>query len=49
MVRIETEEEACKRRFPGSPTIRIDGRNLFQTEELADEALGCRVYVTIGC
>lgn len=48
MVRVETDEEARRLRFPGSPTIRVDGTDLFPTGELMDGALGCRVYATPG-
>ncbi len=46
MVRVDTDGEARRLRFPGSPTIRIDGRDVFPTGELADGSLGCRVYAT---
>ena len=46
LVRVETEEEAHRLRFPGSPTIRVDGRDLFPTGEERDGALGCRIYKT---
>lgn len=46
MVAVETEEEARRQRFPGSPTIRVDGRDLFPTEEREEWRLGCRVYPT---
>jgi hypothetical protein len=31
---------------PGSPTIRIDGRDLFPVANRAGYALGCRMYAT---
>jgi len=45
-VAINTDEQAQQLRFPGSPTIRIDGRDIFPTEDRADYRLGCRVYAT---
>ena len=46
MVAVNTDEEAQRLRFPGSPTIRVDGRDLFPTPERKDWRLGCRVYAT---
>lgn len=46
MVAINTDEEAMRLRFPGSPTIRVDGRDLFPTGEREDWRLGCRIYST---
>ncbi len=46
MVRVDTDEAARSLRFLGSPTIRIDGTDLFPTGELMDGALGCRMYAT---
>ncbi len=46
MVRVETDEEALRLAFPGSPTIRVDRRDLFPTGERVEGALGCRIYVT---
>ena len=46
MVRVETDEDAHRLRFPGSPTIRVDGRDLFPTGEERDGALSCRIYTT---
>jgi hypothetical protein len=48
-VAVETDEEAGRLRFPGSPTIRIDGDDLFPSSgaaEREDWRLGCRVYAT---
>ena len=30
---IVSEEDAARERFPGSPTIRVDGADLFPTDE----------------
>jgi hypothetical protein len=41
-------EEAKRLRFPGSPTIRLDGHDLFPVgaREREDWRLGCRLYAT---
>jgi hypothetical protein len=46
LVAVNTEEEARRLRFPGSPTIRVDGRDLFPVPERSVCALGCRTYAT---
>ena len=46
LVAVNTDEEAQRLRFPGSPTIRVDGRDLFPVDEREDWSLGCRVYAT---
>jgi hypothetical protein len=46
LVAVNTDEEACRLRFPGSPTLRVDGHDLFPTAEREDWRLGCRVYAT---
>ena len=46
LVVVHSDEEARQLRFPGSPTIRVDGRDLFPTPEREDWRLGCRVYAT---
>ena len=43
---VDSDEEAGRLRFPGSPTIRVDGEDLFPVAEREDWRLGCRVYVT---
>ena len=42
MREIATEEEAIAERFPGSPTIRVDGADLFPSDE--PPSLTCRIY-----
>lgn len=42
---IETNEEAAKYQFPGSPTIKVNGNDIFPTHQ-TNYALGCRVYET---
>jgi predicted DsbA family dithiol-disulfide isomerase len=46
LVAVNSDEEARRLRFPGSPTIREDGRDLFPTPEREDWRLVCRVYAT---
>ena len=45
LIRVETQEEAEQNKFVGSPTIRINGEDLFPTGQ-TQFALGCRVYQT---
>jgi hypothetical protein len=42
--RVETDEEARALRFPGSPTIRIDGRDVDPAGAASRPALTCRIY-----
>jgi hypothetical protein len=44
MVEIESDDQARRERFPGSPTIRIDGEDAFPPEEQEPFSLTCRVY-----
>jgi hypothetical protein len=46
LVAVNTDDEARKLRFPGSPTIRVDGHDLFPVPEREDWRIGCRVYAT---
>ncbi len=46
LVAVNTDEEARGLKFPGSPTIRVDGEDLFPIAEREDWRLGCRVYAT---
>ena len=46
LVAVSSDEEARRLWFPGSPTLRMDGRDLFPTPEREDWRLGCRVYST---
>lgn len=46
LVPVNTDEEAERHRFPGSPTIRLDGQDLFSTPKRRDWRLGCRLYPT---
>ena len=46
LVALNTDEEAQRVRFPGSPTIRVEGEDLFPIPDRAEYALGCRMYAT---
>jgi hypothetical protein len=46
LVAVNTDEEAQRLRFPGSPTIRADGEDLFSVPKRAVYTLGCRMYTT---
>jgi hypothetical protein len=46
LVAVNTDEEARRLRFPGSPTIRVDGEDLFSVPDRAEYALSCRMYAT---
>ncbi len=41
---VRTNEEAATLRFPGSPTIRIDGRDVDPDGAGARPSLSCRIY-----
>lgn len=44
-VRVETEDEAARTRFLGSPSVRVDGVDVeFAARTRGDFALQCRVY-----
>ena len=45
-VEIEDDEQARRERFPGSPTIRIDGEDIVPPDEGEPYSLTCRVYRT---
>lgn len=45
-VSVESDEEAQNLRFPGSPTIRIDGEDAFPVPGRENWALACRTYNT---
>ena len=46
LVAVNTDEEARRLQFPGSPTIRVEGRDLFPVPKRSIWALGCRTYAT---
>jgi hypothetical protein len=41
---IDTDEQALKEKFPGSPTIRVNGVDAFPPGEGDPVGLTCRVY-----
>jgi hypothetical protein len=43
-IEIETDEQACAERFPGSPAIRIDGQDPLPAEPGDPFSLTCRIY-----
>ena len=42
--KIRTHEEAAANAFPGSPTIRVDGRDVDPVGAVAPPSLSCRIY-----
>jgi len=44
LVEVESDEQARSERFPGSPTIRIDGQDALPASEGDPFSLTCRVY-----
>ncbi len=46
LVAVSSDEEAERLRFPGSPTIRANGEDLFPVPDRAAWAMGCRTYLT---
>ncbi len=43
---MDTKEEAERLRFAGSPSIRLNGEEMFPVPERDAWALGCRTYQT---
>ena len=43
-VEVDTDEAAVREGFVGSPTIRVDGRDIQPPPELEPPGLSCRVY-----
>jgi hypothetical protein len=41
---VHTDKEATALRFPGSPTIRVDGRDIDPAGADSPPALTCRIY-----
>jgi hypothetical protein len=41
---VRTHDEAVAHAFPGSPTIRVDGRDVDPTGDQAPPSLSCRIY-----
>jgi hypothetical protein len=47
LVKVEDQEAATRERFLGSPTIRVDGRDVEPgADQRTDFVLSCRVYRT---
>ena len=46
LVAVNSQQEAKRLGFPGSPTLRVDGRDLFPVPDRSVRALGCRTYAT---
>ena len=46
LVAVESEAEAERQHFYGSPTIRVDGVDIVPPDPTARPALACRVYRT---
>lgn len=46
MMRVAEEEDAVKKQFVGSPTLRINGADLFPEQTSGVYAMQCRVYRT---
>jgi hypothetical protein len=44
LIRVETDAEACQYGFYGSPTIRINGKDIAPLPAQATPHLACRVY-----
>jgi len=44
MVEIDSDEQARRERFPGSPTIRLDGADALPADPGEPFSLTCRVY-----
>jgi hypothetical protein len=46
LVAVETQEDAERQQFYGSPTIRVNGIDILPPDPSAQPALACRVYRT---
>lgn len=44
MTEVKSDEEAERLRFPGSPTIRVDGRDIDAMGASGRPSLTCRIY-----
>ncbi len=44
MVEVDSDEQARRERFPGSPTIRLDGEDAVPADQCEPFSLTCRVY-----
>jgi len=49
MVRIESDEQALRNKFVGSPTVRINGQDIEPgVRDLKDFSMRCRLYSEAG-
>ena len=46
LVQVTSDAQAQRERFPGSPTIRIDGEDVITPRDAEPYSLTCRVYRT---
>jgi hypothetical protein len=46
LVEVTTDEQAHRERFPGSPTIRVNGEDITPPGDGEPFSLTCRVYTT---
>jgi hypothetical protein len=44
LVEVDSDEQAQRERFPGSPTIRVDGEDAFPAQPGEPFSLTCRIY-----
>ena len=44
LVEVQSDEQARRDRFPGSPTIRLDGEDIVPPDQNEPFSLTCRVY-----
>lgn len=46
MIKIESDEDALKNRFLGSPSVKLNGRDIEPgTEKIKDFSMRCRLYL----
>jgi hypothetical protein len=48
LIRVESEEDAQRFEFPGSPTIRINGEDIQPEMAKPPYSLSCRLYIIEG-
>ena len=48
LVKVDTDELAKKLAFPGSPTVRVEGVDVWETDSADVQGLTCRVYRVEG-
>jgi hypothetical protein len=46
LVEVTSDEQAQRERFPGSPTVRVDGEDVVTPADVEPFSLTCRVYRT---